>query len=367
MKILLIGCGRVGSTIARELLSQEHVVEIVEPNACSVHAKTYKEKWNPQISEVGNYDLHINALPGHLGHSVTKKLVEMGQDVVDISFAPEDYSDIKELADKNNVFCAVDCGIAPGLSNMILGRAEAHSEIESYTCYIGGLPMHPKPPFNYKAGFSPVDVIEEYTRPARFIRDGKIVTKEALSDLEEVGMPCPNKKMAENYKFEAFNTDGLRTMLIGMKTPNIIEKTVRYKGHINLMSAFIEAGFFSDKDVITPYGKVKPIEVSSKLLENHWTFEEGEKDFTSMKAIIKMKNGQTTTFFLIDEYTDGTTSMARTTGYTCTSIVKAYDKGCYFKRKFYTPEEIGKTPAYELVLQELTSKGIKIQAGVNDE
>ena len=41
-----------------------------------------------------------------------------------------------------------------------------------------------KLPYQYKAPFSPVDVIEEYTRPARFIRNSKLVIKPALSDIE---------------------------------------------------------------------------------------------------------------------------------------------------------------------------------------
>ena len=68
------------------------------------------------------------------------------------------------------------------MGNLILGRFNEEMQVNRFECYVGGLPSIRKKPFEYKAPFSPVDVIEEYTRPARLKENGVIVTKPALSD-----------------------------------------------------------------------------------------------------------------------------------------------------------------------------------------
>ena len=97
--------------------------------------------------------------------------------MVDISFFPEDAFGLDRLAREAGVCCLVDCGIAPGLSNLILGRMEEHlDETTSFHCLVGGLPVERTWPWEYKAPFSPGDVIEEYVRPARLRRDGVEIT-----------------------------------------------------------------------------------------------------------------------------------------------------------------------------------------------
>ena len=80
----------------------------------------------------------------------------------------------------------MDCGVAPGMGNIILGHHNNNMEIEDYECLVGGLPEKREWPYEYKAVFSPIDVIEEYIRPARYVQNSKTITKEALSDTELV-------------------------------------------------------------------------------------------------------------------------------------------------------------------------------------
>jgi lysine 6-dehydrogenase len=267
-KVIILGAGLIGSTIASDL-SKDYLVTAVDSN--SHRLKTFADKKIKTIladlssdSEIkkiiDGYDLVIDALPGFMGFKALKSIIEAGKNVVDISFFPEDPFLLDELAKEKGVTAVVDCGVSPGLSNIILGYHNQKMKIKNYKCIVGGLPYKHEWPFQYKAYFSPIDVIEEYTRPARIVIDGKVIEKPALSEPEII-----NYK--EIGKLEAFNTDGLRSLLKTMKIPNMIEKTLRYPGHIELMKIFREVGFFSTKEIEVSGRAIKPIDLTSKLLQ----------------------------------------------------------------------------------------------------
>src|SRR5690606_37773182 len=113
------------------------------------------------------FDMVVTAVPGFMGFAILKQVIEAGKNVVDISFSPEDTLQLDALAKEKNITAIVDCGVAPGMSNLVLGRYNEEMTVSNFECYVGGLPKIRKKPFEYKAPFSPVDVIEEYTRPAR--------------------------------------------------------------------------------------------------------------------------------------------------------------------------------------------------------
>ena len=138
---------------------------------------------------------------------------------------------------QRGVTAVVDCGVAPGLSNMMLGYHASQGAVSSYRCLVGGLPVKRTWPWQYKAPFSPVDVLEEYTRPARLVEGGCIVTRPALSEPELVDLDPVGT-------LEAFNTDGLRSLLVTMRqVPDMVEKTLRYPGHIDYIRVLRESGF----------------------------------------------------------------------------------------------------------------------------
>ncbi len=134
--------------------------------------------------QVSGHDLVIGALPGHMGFRCLEEVISAGKDMVDISFMPEDFLRLDDLARKNGVTAVVDCGVAPGMGNLILGHHDSQMDVDVFRCYVGGLPKKREWPYEYKAVFSPIDVIEEYTRPARYVENHRVITREALSDLE---------------------------------------------------------------------------------------------------------------------------------------------------------------------------------------
>lgn len=293
-----------------------------------------------------------------MGFQCVKNVISCKKDIVDISFFSEDPFLLEQEAKKNKVTCIVDAGIAPGCSNLIAGRMmKVLDEIESLIIYVGGLPVERKWPYEYKAPFSPIDVIEEYTRPARFIRNGKEVVMEALSESELVNFSGVGT-------LEAFNTDGLRTLLKTVKAKSMVEKTLRYPGHIDKIKVLRETGFFSKEKIEIDGKGIAPIEVTSKLLFPLWSFSEGEEDITVLRIEVKgkvNKRNATYKFELFDKMDTerGISSMARTTGYTATAMARLIISGRFREKGVFPPEFIGENiDNYLFVMKELGSRGV---------
>lgn len=364
-KISVLGCGLVGSAIAVDLCRDYNVTvsdydfkklnEVQAKNPLRIIQSDFLNQ-SELKRIVADADLVISAVPGSIGFSVLKSLIELNKNVVDISFFAENPFELDEQAKRKNLTVVVDCGVCPGLSNIILGYYNKRLKINSYSVYVGGLPKNPEPPFNYKAPFSPSDVIEEYTRPARFIENGKVIIKEALTDVELIDFPNVGQ-------LEAFNTDGLRTLLTTMQIPNMKEKTLRYPGHSQLIKAFRDAGFFDRDEIFINDKLIRPIDFTSKLLYKQWKLEKGEKEFTVMRILIE-SDKEFITYELYDEYDEQTqtTSMARTTGYTCTAAARLILEKNYSRTGIIPPEFLGEEEDdLNFVLDYLKKKNILLK------
>ncbi len=348
-KIIVLGGGMIGSAMCADLANDFEVTcadvstDVLKSIESRLKIKTLQcdfSKSGEVIKAISPFDLVIGAVPGFLGFEVLKTIIESKKNCVDISFFPENALLLDELAKKNNVTVIVDCGVAPGMCNMIAGYHYKRMKMASYECLVGGLPIVRTKPYEYKAPFSPIDVIEEYTRPARYIMDGKLVTMEALSEpellnFEQVGI------------LESFNTDGLRSLALTMPdVPNMKEKTLRYSGHIDLMRIFRESGFFSKEILKTKNAEVSPLEVFSKLLFQEWKYQPGEEDFTIMRVTVEGKEENKKVkyvYSLYDRYNKetGVMSMARTTGYTATAAVRLVAENTYTRKGISPPEYLG--------------------------
>jgi saccharopine dehydrogenase-like NADP-dependent oxidoreductase len=316
--------------------------------AADLSQYTEYEKW------FSPFDIIVTAVPGFMGYKTLEAVITAGKNVVDISFFPEDALQLDKLAKEKNVTAITDCGVAPGVSNLILGRYNEEMTINSFACYVGGLPKERKPPFQYKAPFSPVDVIQEYIRPARLVENGEIVTKPALTDRELI-------HFTEVGELEAFNTDGLRSLIYTMgHIPQMKEKTLRYPGHIDLIEALQQAGFFSTATLRINDTDISPFDFTSKLLVNEWKLAPDEKEFTVMKVLIEGE-GKSVEYNLYDEYdvNTQTSSMARTTGYTCTAAVHLIANSLFAEKGVFPPELVGKHKnCFDFVLQYLADRKV---------
>ncbi|MDF1560111.1 MAG: saccharopine dehydrogenase C-terminal domain-containing protein [Bacteroidales bacterium] len=230
---------------------------------------------------VSGFDMVVSAVPGFLGLQTMKQVIEQRKDLVDISFLPEDVLPLVALAKENGVTVVMDCGVAPGMPNYSMGYHNEKMKIEKMEYMVGGLPKIRTFPFEYKAPFSPCDVIEEYTRPARCVENGSLVVRPAMSDVEYVHFDTIGT-------LEEFNTDGLRSLIHTMDhIPFMQEKTLRYPGHIQLIKALREAGFL-DKEPLDMNGTaVIPFDVTSRILFNAWRSGPEEPEFTVMRIKIR--------------------------------------------------------------------------------
>jgi saccharopine dehydrogenase-like NADP-dependent oxidoreductase len=289
---------------------------------------------------VRDADLVISAVPGFMGFKTLKSILEAGKTAVDIAFFPEDPFALDRLTKAKGLTAVVDCGVAPGMSNILAAHAmKKLDRTKSIKIYVGGLPEIREYPYEYKAVFSPHDVIEEYVRPARYIENGKMVTRPALSDPEFL-------TFAGIGTLEAFNTDGLRTMAKTLNVPNMKEKTLRYPGHIEKMAVLRETGFFDTQEVVVKGTRIRPLDFTAQILFPKWKLQEGEADITVMKIIVegwKKRKPTRITYDLFDRYDErtGVHSMARTTGYTATTAARLIAEGLFRRKGISAPEHIG--------------------------
>ena len=374
-RIAVLGCGLVGSAIVSDL-SRDKGNYVVAADVSLHHFNKFKDTTNvvclqanlkdiENISKVvADAELVINALPGFMGYATLKSLLLLKKNVVDISFMPENFLELNELAQKQQVLAIADMGVAPGMSHMLAARGcamldQAHEVI----IYVGGLPRAREWPYEYKAVFSPADVLEEYTRPARLKRNDQIIETKALSERELLYFPPLGT-------LEAFNSDGLRSLLYTLDVPNMVEKTLRYKGHAELMEILRESGFFSQKSIEIHGQFIKPIDLTSALLFERWKLNPGEVDYTIMRIQVKgLKDGKPTSIFydLVDEYDplEKIHSMARTTGFAATAVADLILKNKIDQYGVVPPEEIGKNEEYvTAVLEYLKQRNINYKLNV---
>ena len=359
MNVLVIGGGMIGSLIAEELSYDYNVSVLDNNNERLDNIKTRNQKIQcinldirkgDVIPLIRNKDLTINCLPGFMGFEMLEKIIESKVSCVDISFMPENIMDLSEMAMNNGCIVIPDAGVAPGLSNLISGNLVANNDIREIQIMVGGLPKEKIPPWNYKAPFSPIDVIEEYTREARKRVNGKQEIKPALSekfllDVEGIG------------ELEAFLTDGLRTLMddkgILSDVPNLAEYTIRYPGHCDLVKKMFKEGKFSESN----------IDATCKELFELWKLNEDEEEFTFMLIIATKNDGKEISYTVFDEYTNGRSSMSRTTGLTACALARIVLEDRIEGNGVIPPENIGtERRLYDFVLKYLKEKGISIES-----
>ncbi len=368
-KVIVLGAGMVGSAMAIDM-AKDHNVTLTDSSQIILNKVI--QKCNALITQqldvtnkeelqqtIKQHDLVLCAVPGFLGFETLKAIIEAEKNVIDISFFAENSLELDALAKEKNVTAIVDCGVAPGMHNLILGYHNEKMRLTDVECLVGGLPKEKKWPFYYKAPFSPIDVIEEYTRPARYVEAGKLVVKEPLTDCEYV-------EFDRVGTLEAFNSDGLRTIIHTMPDiPNMKEKTLRYPGHVEYIRVLKESGFFSEDKVEVNGIEISPLEFTSKILFNEWRLGETEEEITVMRITLKgeNENGQDeeVVYTLHDEYCKETqtSSMARTTGYTATAAANMFIDGLFKEKGVFPPELIGKNEVcFNYIMKYLEDRNI---------
>lgn len=379
--VCVLGGGRVGSLIARDLSSSEgfavRVADVSKENLARL-AERGLEPFEADLSRpdeirraIADADLVVGAVPSFLGFQVLETVIDAGKPVADISFFEEDPFALQDAAEERGVAAIIDCGVAPGTGNLFLGHlVTTLDRIERYACYVGGLPAVRTWPWEYRAAFCPGDVIEEYTRPTRLKERGEIVVRPALSDLELIDLPGVGT-------LEAFNTDGLRTLLTTVEVPWMQEKTLRYPGHVDRMRALRETGFFSEDPIEVPGTngsrvRLRPRDVTSELLFDAWRLGDEDDDLVVERVVVDGEaDGRRVrhVWDLLDrrDRETGDTAMARTTGFTCAAAARALAGGLWDRPGVVAPEVLGQNEAcYRAIVSDLADRGVVFRERVEE-
>ncbi|MBN2497904.1 MAG: saccharopine dehydrogenase NADP-binding domain-containing protein [Deltaproteobacteria bacterium] len=370
-RAIVLGCGMVGRTIAADLAADGGL----EVAACDRDPARLEgldpERIRPIRAEIGPgrvgelvrpFDVVAGALASAVGFEVLRAVLQAGKPICDISFMAEDALQLDALAREQGVTAVVDCGVAPGMANMAIGMCDADFDSLEDVCYfVGGLPRIRRWPYEYKAPFAPSDVIEEYTREARMRIGGRQVAKPALSEPELVHFEGLGT-------LEAFNTDGLRSLLTSVDAPNMKEKTLRYPGHAALMRALVDTGLLSDEPVEIDGLSVRPRALTSKLLFEQWALQPGEPEFTVLRVVcrgLRAGRAERYVFELFDQTDErtGQTSMARTTGFPCAAVCRMLAAGEIDAPGVLPPEALGRRPGvFARICDELRTRGVQIRS-----
>ena len=351
MRAVVIGSGLVGSEIARDLARSNTFSEVVVVDAKAENLARLKGKKIRTVKTnvfhgsvlarlLEDSDIVCGALPGRLGFEMMRKVIGAGKDLVDISYTPQDPFALDSLAKKNNCILVPQCGVAPGLSNICVGDASRRfSKVDAVRIMVGGLPRHPRPPLNYQFVFSPDDVINEYTRPARIIDHGHVKFTPALSGMGEMRFPGVGE-------LEFFVTDGLGTLPTSFPNVNeMAEYTLRYPGHARIMESLRTIGLL-DKVLIEFDGKsIEPRRVVLELMRS-LSRDSGKEDLLAFRVEVRGRIGRQlgeVRYQMLDFYDPRlqATAMARTTAYTCTAVTHLITQGKIPRKGVVTPEELG--------------------------
>ena len=372
-KAVVLGCGKVGSVMARDLADSEGwTVLSVDPSQDALEQvggldgiETLRADCSDQevVRDVAErHDIVIGALPSTLGYRAMETTIRTGTPMCDISFMTDDFLHLDALAKEHGVAVIADCGVAPGMSNMLSGWGVSKLDrADDVEILVGGIPRERFQPWEYKAGFSPYDVIEEYVRPSRVVENGEIVIKEALSEPELIDFEGVGT-------LESFNTDGLRSLADTLDVPNMRERTMRYPGHIDLARAFRDTGLFSEEPVEVDGVQVVPRALLAKLLFPKWTFKPMEEDITVMRVTVEGELDGVPTrlrWDLLDRLdpTTGFTSMSRTTGFTCTVVARMILDGTLDEPGVFAPEMIAtREGVLDAIFTGLAERGVHYTA-----
>jgi saccharopine dehydrogenase-like NADP-dependent oxidoreductase len=375
MKVLVVGCGNIGSVAAEDIARSRKRVDVVVADYDKARAEAVARrigidnvsamqldvtKRDLLLRSLKDYDVVMGFLPGNLGYRLMEACISAGVGLVDVSFGAEDPLVLNKQAEKAEVTVVPDCGLAPGISNLLVGHAVSQlGEVKTVHIMVGGLPEKPVPPLGYIITWSPESLIDEYTRKARIVRKGRQVSIDPLTGLETVDFPGVGV-------LEAFWTDGLRTLMSTVKAEDMWEKTLRYPGHADKIKAFEQLGFFDEKEVDVDGVKVSPKKVTVKLLGRKLRMPD-QNDIVALSVEVEgVKDLRKTcyVYHLLDYYDrkHAVTAMARTTAYPASIITQLMLDGAIKEKGVVPPEKIGMhDELFGKIINELKKRDIAIK------
>src|SRR5436189_3871864 len=375
MRMLVLGAGLQGSACAYDLLRQPGVGRVtiadLKPERLPAFLKPHVGKRLTLLkldmqdgaalrAAMADHAAVQNAAPYYFNLEVSRAAVHAGVHCADLGGNTEIVFRQKELdaeAKGRNVSLIPDCGLAPGMVNVLAAEGIRRVGVaESVKIYVGGLPQHPEPPLNYQIVYSLEGALDYYTTPSWVLRDGKPTRVDALSELEEVTFPPPVGVL------EAFHTGGGISILPWTYEGNVRTmeyKTLRYPGHLAVMRPIRELGLLDLTPVKVRGAEVAPRDLFIAAVSPKLTKPEG-RDLVALRVDVRGRNGKRAAWQLLDYYDEarGVSAMMRTTGYSLSITSVMQVDGRISAKGVHTPDEA--VPFGEYVT-ELAKRGIDIR------
>ena len=347
MKIVVLGGGAQGRVIAGDLArslndSSITVADVRRPDLPSLSNLSWTEADASDAQAlarlIAGFDLAVGALPSRFGYGAMQAAIDAKRNLVDVSFSGEDPLTLDGAARKAGVTIAPDCGLAPGLSHLLAGDLyERRGAPERLDILVGGVAQDPSRPYGYVVTWSLDDLLEEYTRPARIVRDGKPVELPVFSETLPEAIPGVGV-------MEAFLSDGLRTLITTLPgVRDMEEKTLRWPGHVEALKPLLASGrFFEEfraKCVVDP-----PVDLVALVVRARWA------------------DGRRQSYTMVDRYDAKAhlTAMARTTAFTTSVVAQLAAQGGMPAAGVLPPERIAKNPdAVRFVIDAMARRGVR--------
>jgi lysine 6-dehydrogenase len=378
MKMLVLGAGHQGSACAGDLLDNPRVDVVtladLHPErlpaflARRADARlapvTVNVKDHPAVSVLmQGHDAVLSALPYYFNGPMAELAVAAGCHFADLGGNTEIVFEQQQLdgaASENDVSVIPDCGLAPGMINILAAEGIRRLDHpESVKIYVGGLPQDPEPPLNYQIVYSLEGALDYYTTPSFVLRDGRLVQVDALSELEQVEFPEPLGTL------EAFHTaGGISTMpwQYEGKVDTMEYKTLRYPGHMAIMRPIRELGLLDLEPIVVEGQQVIPRDAFIATVGPKLRKPEG-RDVVAVRVVVSGTKGgepRTIRWRLVDYYdaTRGISAMMRTTGYSLSITGQMQVDGRLTARGVQMPGDAVPFSAY---IAELAARGVTIE------
>jgi saccharopine dehydrogenase-like NADP-dependent oxidoreductase len=348
--IIVLGYGMIGSIVAKELSVENDVIVVEKRKIEGLSSKKFL------IGDIFDFpdilakaDIIVSTLPGNVSFNIISKILHKGKKVVDVSYMPENAMNLNEIATKDKALLIPDAGYAPGLTNMISAYFYKKYRPDSIEIYVGGLPQEKVPPLDYAITWSVSGLIDEYIRPARIIRDKKVVSIDPLENIERKNVPGIGE-------LEAFYSDGLRTLLDTLKDVDMFEKTYRYPGHLQKIKFLREMGYFSE----TAINGCSPRTISEQLFENNLKMKIDDLSILEVRALGKTKK-EVSYIDYFDKHKN-ITSMSRMTGFPAVVMTELLIENRIDCFGVKPPEYFGfDEPIFKEIISRLQKRGLNIQ------
>ena len=378
MRMLVLGAGLQGSACAYDLLQNPEVTQVRLADLRFDHLPSFlKPLSGPRLipttldvrdreavlAVMRECDAVMSAIPYYFNLQLADCAVEAGVHFCDLGGNTEIVWQQKELAERavaKGVTVVPDCGVAPGMVNILAQHGISQLDtVDSVRIYVGGLPQNPEPPLDYQIVYSIEGVLDYYTTLSWVVRDGKRQHVTALSERESVPFDAPVGTL------EAFHTaGGLSTMAFRYegKIPTMEYKTLRYPGHAEKMEMIRELGLLDLEPVDVKGVKVVPRDLFVSVVGPKLTKQKG-KDLLALRVTVtgtKAGKPATRKFDLIDRYDEvhEISAMMRTTGYSLSITGQMQARGQVKPSGVWTPDECMPADAY---IAELRRRGMDVK------